>query len=150
MCGRRDGQREDRGLFEAHVVRDGAGAQGRRDRELLERAVLGSPCRQPDDVGEHALADAEVGDAVAYLDHLAGDVLAHDSWFARRTVPVLKFPVDRVDGDGSVLDEDLAWAGLHEFRGPDFQFLVRAREPGCLVRSWHCVNVSDTAYLVPK
>ena len=91
-------------------------------------------------MAEDALAPFGIRHAVADFDDLASDVAAEDHWLGFDKVPcLLHLPVHRVDGDGRILDYDLA--GFDGWVGGcvDVDAGALCGDPSCLVgHVWLC------------
>ena len=85
----------------------------------------------PTDLTQHSVANPEPSHASADRRDLAGDVTAQDRWIVEpgENRAVLQDPVDGIDRDRAVADQDLAWAGLRHADRPDLQSASRCRLP---------------------
>jgi len=63
-------------------------------------------------IPDHTIATLEARNTRADFVDFAGNIAAYDRWESLDKDPdVLLVPVNRVDGDGGVLDDNLAGAG---------------------------------------
>lgn len=112
--GGRQAERQDAGVLVGQGVGDGRGHARAQHGVCLEGALasLVAPLVHADGVAEDAVADLEARYALAYLDDFPGEIAAHyERVFdpaEHHVARVLLDPVERVDGDGAVFDNDFA------------------------------------------
>jgi len=77
------------------------------------------------DLRKHAIAFLELLDFRTDLDNLTSDISAQDIWvFGDEVAAVLNFPVDGINGDGVVLDDNIIGAWLRHGSRVDLEGLA--------------------------
>jgi len=122
-----DGQGEDDGFVVAGALGD-LGSDGSRSGGVeLEGSVLGVLGSQAGGVAKDTVALGQVLHIRANFDNFAGNVAADDHWPGLdEQAGVLDLPVDGVDSDGVVLNDNLGGAGLGHVSTVDAELLVLA------------------------
>lgn len=137
-----EGEGQHDALLEGDVAGQlGGAADGRRD-DLLEAGLVELLVAEELRVHNDAVAHLVglLGAAAADLHHLACQVLAQDRGpLADEGAVVLDLPVDRVDGHGLDLDQQLAGARGARVAGRGPELLVLAIEEGGFVLVHHLV-----------
>lgn len=118
--GSRQAERQDTSVLIGQGVGHGRGHARAQHGVCLEGALAGlvAPLVHADGVADDAVADVEARHAFADFDDLPGEVAAHyEGVFDPAEHHVARFlldPVERVDGDGAVFDDDFAlpWGGV--------------------------------------
>jgi hypothetical protein len=138
-CERKNGR-----LAEASAVGNLCGDGCRACSVELEATVLGVLGAQTNGVAHDTVTLLEVLHAAADFDNLAGDIAAKDNGpVLDEDAIVLDLPVDWVDGNRVVLDDDLSVVGLGYFGAVDAEGLALAVKVCCLVRHCECSGLVD-------
>jgi hypothetical protein len=137
-------ERENGRLAVASAVGNLCGDGCRAGSVELEATVPGVLGAQTDGVAHDTIALLEVLHAAADFDDLAGDVAAEDNGpVLDENAIVLDLPIDWVDGNRVVLDDNLSVIGLRNFGAGDTEFNALSVKVRCLVRHCDCSGLVD-------
>jgi hypothetical protein len=128
-------ERENGRIAESHLVWNRRRHVLEHDRMLLEGALSLLVDGGADSLPQNTVTDLEPLDVAANRNDGAGDVAAEDSGIAepREEGEVLQQPVERIDGDGRVADQDFICGRNRQIGAAELQLLSRSGLPGSLV-----------------
>ena len=136
-----DGEGKNDSLAVAGALGDLCSDGSRGGGVELESSVLGVLSDQGSAVAKDTVTFGKMLHVASNLDDLAGNVAADDNWpVLDEHARVLDLPVDWVDSNSVVLDDDLVGGGIGHVRIGDAELLVLAIEVCCLVGhcGWWC------------